>query len=214
MDAPHHIFQRALPGKKAFFTDNDRERFLEILAEQAERYKFDILAYCLLDTRLHIVGIPRKKMSLSKTVGRTNFSYTHYVNNRRKKQGQLWRNRFQSCALDDKYMKLAVKYVENQPVYEKLVRKPEKYPWSSAAAHFRGRDEREVLTLDVWPSKRLMNKWADFLKEKLPEETREEIRTYTQTGRPLGSDVFIDELERKFKQRLHPLPVGRPPRED
>ncbi len=201
-----------MPGLKAFHTDKDRLMFLEILTEQAQKYSFDILAYCLLDKGFYLVGIPRKNNALSRTVGRTNFSYTHYLNNRRKKEGQLWRNRFQSCALDDKYLKLAVKYVENQPVYEKMVRKPENYPWSSASAHVAGRDELQVLSLHVWPPKRLLNKWSDFLKEKLHEEIRERIRTFTQTGRPLGGDKFIDELERKFKQRLHPLPVGRPPK--
>ena len=212
VNAPHHVYQRTLKNRRIFYSDKDRQTYLKILREQAQKYRLDILAYCLMGNYIHLVVIPRRQNSMAKTIGRTNFSYTQYINKRRKRAGTLWRNRFQSCALDDKHMKIAVQFVECLPIYERLVRKPEKYPWSSAKAHITGQDEHEVLALKVWPSRQLRRKWADFLRKKLSIDTRERLRTYTQTGRPLGSKAFVEKLEKKFRRRLHPLPVGRPPK--
>ena len=213
-NTPHHIYQRSASGKALFFTENDYRAYLEILNEQADRYKTDILAWCLMRDHINLVATPRKKNSLAKTIGRTHFAYSQYIGKRRKRVGSLWHNRFQSCALDDNYLNIAAKYVECQPVYGGLVRKPQKFSWSSAKAHCDGNvDEFDLLALDVWPSKRSRSKWPEFLDKKLDEATQEKIRTYTQTGRPLGTKSFIETLEKKFRQRLHPLPIGRPPNE-
>ncbi|MBN1764345.1 MAG: transposase [Sedimentisphaerales bacterium] len=201
---------RTWKGRKVFFTDQDRVKYLECLAESSKQYKLDVLAWCLMPDHINLVVLPQNKDSLAKAVGRANFSYANYLNRKRKKDGKVWRGRFQSCALDDTYLKLAVCYVENMPVYEKIVRKPEKFPWSSAQAHITGKDKYELLSLDVWPAKRLRNKWSKFLAQKLDEQVREKIRMFTQTGMPLGSDEFIKKLERRFRRRLHPLPIGRP----
>ena len=210
---PHHVFHRTMKGRVLFYTDQDRIMFLSILKEQANRHKTDILAYCLMRDCFNLIAVPKRQDGLAKTIGRTCFSYARYLSKRRPRNSSLWRNRFQSCALDEEYLKIAARYVEMQPVYERLVRKAEKYAWSSAKSHMTGKDEHEVLALDVWPATRLRNKWANFLSQKLGEPTREKLRSFTQTGRPIGSKPFIDKLEKKFRRRLHPLPIGRPPLE-
>jgi len=213
VNAAHHVFQRSLNNRKIFFTDKDYAQYLEILKEKAAQYKADVLAWCLMPTYVQVVLIPRKKDSLSKTMARTHFSYAQYLNRRRNKEGTLWRNRFQSCALDEKTVVEAVKYVECQPVYSKKVRKADKYPWSSAKAHVKGTDALDLLALKVWPSRHYLKKWSAILADTVDEEMRDTIRTYTQTGRPLGNEKWVKSLERKFKRRLHALPVGRPPKE-
>ena len=215
VDAPHHVCQRSLNGRTLFSTDADRAQYLAALAEQAQFYKADILAYCLMKDRVHLVLTPHKRGALSKVVGRTQFWYAQYHNRRRKRAGKLWHDRFHSCVLDDRdYLTKAVQFVESQPVYDKLVRKAEKYPWSSAAAHIDGSDDYEVLSFDGWPTRRLRNRWTELLSQKLDEETCAQIRLHTQTGRPWGSPAFIAELERRLRRRLHALPVGRPPKND
>ncbi len=210
IDAPHHIYLRAPVRRVLFYSDKDRRAYLEILADQARKCKLDILAYCLMRDHVNLVAIPRRRNALANAVGRTSFSYTNYINNRRNRDSQVWRGRFQSCALDGKYLKIAVRNVECQPVYEGLVRKPEKYRWSSASAHISGKDQFDILAMDVWPPKRTIKNWADLLAGNLSVDVREKLRTYTQTGRPLGGREFIEPLEKKFRRRLHPLPVGRP----
>lgn len=208
--APHHIYQCGANGQAIFFSDKDYRYYLEILGEQARRYKTDILVWCLMRDYINIIAVPNQKASLSKTIGRTHFTYSLYINKRRGLNGQLWHNRFQSCALDDNHLHIVANYVECQPVYGGYVRKAGKYPWSSAHAHISGKDDFEILADKGWPGLRLQKQWPKILAKKLDEKTREKIRTYTQTGRPLGSPGFVVKLEKKFKRRLRPLPVGRP----
>ena len=46
----------------------------------------------------------------------------------------------------------------------------------------------------------------------LTDRQLKDVRRYTLTGRPLGSDSFLSKLETAFGRRLGPLPVGRPPK--
>jgi putative transposase len=41
----------------------------------------------------------------------------------------------------------------------------------------------------------------------------EEIRKATRTGRPFGSESFVEKLEFQLNQRLRPKKAGRPRKE-
>ena len=45
---PHHITQRRNRREDVFFSDEDRNIYLEWLSDYAQKYKVEILAYCLL----------------------------------------------------------------------------------------------------------------------------------------------------------------------
>ncbi len=210
-NAAHHVYQRSINDQAVFTSEKDRRVYLQLLRKNAHQYNLDILAYCLLRDCVHLVVIPRQHDSLAKAVGRTHYGYAQYYNQRRGFEGRLWRNRFQSCPLDDRYKRAAVKFVELQPLYRRLVREPEKYRWSSAACRYNGQDPYDLLNKKLWPASVTPQKWRTFLKTKLDEEIRDKIRMYTQTGRPLGTAHFVANLEKKFHRRLHPMPVGRPP---
>lgn len=213
LNCAHHVCQRSFEGKVLFHTDKDRNEYLAALREEAQYYKLDILAYCLLKDRVHLIVVPRKRIGLSKTIGRTHFWYAQYLNRRRKRTGKLWHDRFHSCPIDNRYLAQAVQYVETQPITDRLVRKAEKYNFSSAQAHITNRDELDILALDVWPSTQVRKKWASVLANPLDDKTAAEIQLHTQTGRPWGGNKFIEQLEKKLNRRLHALPVGRPPKE-
>ena len=211
---PHHVYQRALPGKKAFLTAQDYQTYLELLKEKAALHKVDILAYCLLPDGVHVVAVPHDKRGLAGTMSRTHFNYVQYLNRRRGRSGQLWRNRFLSCAVEKRALETVVQYVEWRPVGEGLARKAEKYAWSSAAAHAGGRDKSGVLARKVWPGKKKLARWGQRLGKPLDKKLQRQIRTRTQTGLPFGSAAFIKSLERKLRRVLHARPVGRPRVED
>ena len=54
------------------------------------------------------------------------------------------------------------------------------------------------------------SKWKDFIDKNDEEDEVSAIRKNSITGRPLGSNAFIQKLENKLGERLHALPVGRP----
>jgi len=93
--------------------------------------------------------------------------------------------------MDEAYLLVSTRYVEFNPVRAGLVEKPEEYKWSSAAAHMSGRDDALVKVL---PLLDMVGNWRDFLSENVEEHEMTKIRRHENTGRPLGSVSFIDNL--------------------
>jgi putative transposase len=206
----HHITQRGNNRQDVFFVDQDRQMYLQILAEQAGQYGLEVLGYCLMTNHVHLVAIPHEEDSLAKGIGRTHFRYSQYINRLHKRSGHLWQGRFYSCALDERHLWLAMKYMELNPVRARLCRVAWRYNWSSAAAHTAERAQSDLLDLRWWYEQFSAREWRKQLGEGLSVEEVARIRLRTQTGRPLGSDGFLSKLETLLDRRVRPFPVGRP----
>jgi putative transposase len=206
----HHITQCGNNHQDVFFADEDRQVYLQLLKEQADKYGLEVVGYCLMSNHVHLVAIPHEQESLAQAVGRTHFRYTQYINRLHKRSGHLWQGRFCSCALDGRHLWLAMRYVELNPVRARLCRKPWRYEWSSAAAHTDEKAESELLNLKRWYRQISAEAWRKELAGGLTDAELERLRLRTHTGRPLGSDSFLSKLETLLGRRVRPLPVGRP----
>ena len=112
--------------------------------------------------------------------------------------------------MDEPYLLATVRYVERDPVAAHLCRRPEAWPWSSAAAHLRGRDDGLV---DVRPMPQRVDDWAGYLSDAEDEKIAVQIRKDSRTGRPLGDERFVRTLERisgRVLRRRRPGPERRP----
>ena len=89
-------------------------------------------------------------------------------------------------------MLATVRHVERNPVAARLVRRPEDWTWSSAAAHLRARDDALV---EVWPLLSRITDWAAYLSNPEDGGIGERISTNSRTGRPLGDERFVHTLE-------------------
>jgi putative transposase len=98
--------------------------------------------------------------------------------------------------------------IERNPLKVGLTEIAEDYPWSSARSHLIGVEDT-VLADATWldPSERTA--YAEFVLAE-NEEMDETIRKATRTGRPVGSESFVDMLEFRLKQTLRPKKAGRP----
>ena len=61
-----HVTQRGNYRKTVFLTDGDRRLYLELLGEEAPRCGVSILAYCLMDTHVHLIVVPERADSLAR----------------------------------------------------------------------------------------------------------------------------------------------------
>jgi putative transposase len=202
--------QRGNNRESVFVADEDRRVYLQLLQEQADKYGLEVLGYCLMDDHVHLVAIPHEAESLAQAVGRTHFRYSQYVNRVHQRSGHLWQGRFYSCALDRRHLWLALRYVELNPVQARLCRKPWRYEWSSAAVHTDEKAESELLNLRRWYRQTSAEAWRKELAKGLTDAEMGLLRLRTQTGRPLGSDSFLNKIEAVLGRRVRPLPVGRP----
>ncbi|MFA4973354.1 MAG: transposase [bacterium] len=209
-DIPHHIIQRGNRRQRVFFSDEDRACYLALLADNARKNGVSIWAYCLMDNHVHMVAVPESEAALAKAIGDTHRGYTRRINFRENWRGYLWQGRFSSSPLDERHLFAAVRYVERNPVRARLVQHAEDYRWSSARAHVQGQtdiclsgDELGVLGIDDWKAYLMESGDDDFMKR---------LRKGARTGRPLGSDEFIDRIESltgRVLRRQKPGPKGR-----
>ena len=154
---------------------------------------------------MHFIVIPKEEESLAKLFNNTHMRYAQYLNRQRNQKGHFWQGRFYSCILDETHLYRAIRYVENNPVKAKIVKEAWEYKWSSAADHTQ---EREKLIIKL-KSLGKIEDWKEYLKEEDVEMVNE-IRLKTQRGLVVGTEKFVDKLEKKLNRFLKCLSQGRP----
>ncbi|MBU1567649.1 MAG: transposase [Proteobacteria bacterium] len=206
---PHHITQRGNNRATVYFDDEDRLTYLKLLAGNAKKYHLQIWAYCLMDNHIHLLAVPETETSLSRGIGLTNMMYTQYLNRKMHQSGRIWQNRFFSCVVEnDRRLWAVARYIECNPLKAGAVESTELYRWSSAKAHMTGTKD-PLLHARSWLSPKKRSAYAEFVREE-DEEADDAIRKATRTGRPCGSEKFIDMLELQLHQPLRPRKPGRP----
>ncbi len=203
---PHHVTQRGNRSQQTFFEDDDYRAYIDLMAEWCGRQGVAVWAYCLMPNHTHLIVVPDSEDGLRRAIGEAHRRYTVRVNRREGWVGHLWQGRFASFALDEAYLLTCARYVELNPVRSALAKRPEDWPWSSAAAHLAGRDDR---LCRVGPLLDLAGAWRDFLGQGVDEAATEDFRTHERTGRPLGAAAFIERLEETLGRPLRPRKRGR-----
>jgi len=201
----HHVIQRGNRSQRVFFSEGDKREYLKILKLQTDLFKVDIWAYCLMDNHVHLIVVPWEKGSLTKAIGETNRLYTRMINFRNKWRGYLWQGRFSSFPLDSNYLYYCVRYVERNPVRSRLVKRAEDYDFSSARAHIMKRDD---LLLKPFYLCQEIKDWKKYLEEIDDQERIDIIHKHILTGRPLGAQEFIEELEAESSRTLKRRKTG------
>ena len=204
---PHHITQRGNRRQQTFFCDEDYAAYVELMADWCRERGVEIWAYCLMPNHVHLIAVPRSEDGLGRAIGEAHRRYTRRINFREKWRGYLWQGRFASFVMDEPHLLAAARYVELNPVRAKLVECPDQWPWSSAKAHLRGRDDRLVR---VAPLLAMIADWRSFLNSAIPEEELRDFRSHGRTGCPLGSTHFVARLEQTVGRTLRPRKGGRP----
>jgi len=162
----------------------------------------------VMTNHVHLVVTPLASTSPGQTLREVNMRYAQYRNAIERTSGHVWQGRFYSCPIDPVRLGAVMRYVELNPVRAGLVARAEQYVWSSAAAHLGGPDTSRMLAMDEWADGWSWRDWADVLRSGAEEAPA--IREATYSGRPLGSEEFVERLERFLDRRLKRGSPGRP----
>lgn len=210
---PHHVIQRGNNKEKVFFDKEDRKRYLLLLKKYSDKWDSPILAYCLMSNHVHLLLRPDKEKSLYKMMQGVTLCYTQYINRTYKRTGRLWESRYHSCIVDkERYLWAVARYIEQNPLRAKMVKRVEEYPYSSARAHIiKAKDE--VLGEELFQEGQRKD-YIEFIRVSIPEEETNSIRYRTRTGRPFGSEEFIKKMEKKLERKFMLLSPGRPKKKE
>jgi len=111
--------------------------------------------------------------------------------------------------MDEQYLIAAARYIEQNPVRARMVKRAKDYRWSSARAHIRGKDDGLV---KVGPLIGIISDWKEFLRSEEEETMGKALRLHSRTGRPLGEPSFVKRLERLLHRNLRREKPGPKPR--
>jgi putative transposase len=169
-------------------------------------------AYCLMSNHVHLLAVPRQADALAKTLKHTHGRYATYWNAKHGSTGHVWQGRFYSCPLDRPHLWNALRYTELNPVRAGLVVEAAAWPWSSAAIHCGRAAADSWLGMHEWLEQWDAHSWREYLSAGGSESEITAVRQCTHSGRPLGTEEFVKDLEEKVMRSLAPRKGGRPPR--
>lgn len=201
---PHHVTQRGNRRMQTFFGEDDYRSYISLLAEWCRKCQVNIWAYCLMPNHVHLIAVPATEDALRCGIGEAHRRYSRLINFRQNWRGHLWQGRFASFPMDETYLLAAARYVEMNPVKAGIAEDAAAWPWSSARAHLAATDDKLVT---VAPLLEMAGDWRLFLADAAEEEQVNEIRKHERTGRPLGSEGFVERLETALDR---PLKRGKP----
>jgi putative transposase len=90
-----------------FFSADDRQEHLDLLAQSASKHALDFLAWCLMRNHAHVVVVPCQERSLACASPRRVLQFSVKV------AGNLWQERFQ---LKSKVSVFSVYYLPSDPI--------------------------------------------------------------------------------------------------
>ncbi len=206
---PHHVTQRGSRRQTTFFHHSDYQLYIDLLAEQKNKFNISIWTYCLMPNHVHLIITPENETGMSNCLSRTHRNYALKINKRNGWTGHLWQERFCSFVMDEVHLMAAVRYVELNPVRAELCKSADQWPWSSARAHLSGIDDQLV---DVKPMQDRVNDWEEYLQGENDSAIIKVVRKHTKTGRPAGPKEFLVELEKLTGKTLRMSRRGRKPK--
>ena len=127
----YHVTARGNARHPIFEDDDDRVRFLVVLASTVGRYRMLCHAYCLMGNHYHLL-VQTLEPNLSIAMRQLNGVYTQRFNRRHERCGHVLQGRFGAQLVDgDAYLREVCRYIVLNPVRAGLVAHPGDWRWSS-----------------------------------------------------------------------------------
>ncbi len=169
-----------------------------------------------MPNHVHLIATPNKVGAVAQMMQDLGRRYVRIFNDAHSRTGTLWEGRYKSSLIDsDAYLLTCHRYIELNPVRARLVDVAADYRWSSHRHYVFG--ERNPLITeqrlfdslgDVESSRRAA--FRNLFDQAIEAGSIERIRVHVNKGWALGSDSFLDEMERKLGRMLRPPKRGRP----
>jgi REP element-mobilizing transposase RayT len=129
--AVYHVTSRGDRREDIFHSDEDRENWLDILAQVCERFNWRSHAWCLMDNHYHLL-IETAEANLSQGMRQLNGVYTQHSNRRHQRVGHVFQGRYKAILVQkEAYLLELCRYVVLNPIRAKMVNHIADWHWSS-----------------------------------------------------------------------------------
>ena len=204
--ALYHVFSRGNEQRAIVIDDEDRELFLDTLAQMSERFEIEIFAYVLMDNHYHLL-FRTHRANLSKSMQWFGATYTSRFNVTHNRSGHLFQGRFKNMLVEnDAYLLQLSYYIHRNPLRAGMVKRLSSFIWSSYRAYAYGRGiakwlNTEVILSQFANAKDLHRAYRQSAQKYAKEEQR--IWENLRYGIFLGTQKFTEKIK---KQNLSGTP--------
>lgn len=127
----YHVMLRGINGQQIFHDDEDNRYFLEVLGICKEISDFELFAYCLMGNHVHIL-LKAKSEDIDLIFKRIGTRYVYWYNQKYKRIGHLFQDRYKSEPIEtDRYYLAVLRYIHKNPVKAGICETVDAYKWSS-----------------------------------------------------------------------------------
>jgi putative transposase len=201
------VLNRGNARAEVFHQPEDYAAFLALLAEANERAGMRLIAYCLMPNHFHLVAWPREDGDLSRWMQWLLTSHVRRYHRHYQGSGHIWQGRFKAFPIEqDEHLLTVLRYVERNPVRPGMVRKAERWPWSSL-----GHPPKRVTVpvLDPGPVPRGAD-WLAWVHQPQTEAELTALRQSVVRGAPFGSESWRQATAEQLGLESTLRPRGRP----
>ena len=204
--AIYHVMSRGVIRGAIFSNDEDYHRFLEYLERAVEKFGLEIFAFVLMGNHYHLL-LRTPQANLSKAMQWLQTAYSVYYNLKHQRSGHLFQGRYKSILVgEESYWQSISFYIHLNPIRAGIVKELDEYKWSSYHDYVRMKKSHkwvlpEEVLRELGKSEEASRaKYRQLIMEASGHEKGilEEIRY----GLVLGSDKFINWVEKKFVNRV------------
>jgi len=183
-------------ARQTIFHDDDYvEAFFATLSEAHQRFRVEILCYCLMKNHYHLL-LKTPEANLGRVMRHINGVYTQRHNRLKKTDGPLFRGRYKAiCVEEDSYQLQLSRYIHRNPLEAKRARELDSYEWSSYKYYVRStaKPPEWLYQSDVYGQLGVKNRRKYKYRAYVELGVDEEIKRFYAKGNVmpyLGSDEF------------------------
>lgn len=133
----HHVFCRCIEKRALLRTQFASNLLVKVLAKTQEKYRFDLIAYQIMDNHFHfIIKTRENEASISTIMQYIKARFAEKYNRARGRSGPFWNERFGDSVIEfsDRpvvYLLWLLWYLAFNPVRKSLASNPRSYPYGS-----------------------------------------------------------------------------------
>ena len=202
----YHVINRGNGRNEVFKSVEDYEEFIELLIESLKRVDISLYSFCLMPNHFHILIKAEKATQMSEWMRWLMTSQVRRYHKRNNTSGHLWQGRYKCFPVQkNQYFEIVMRYIERNPLRAKLVRKIEKWKWSSL--YIRLRKKKGILKT---PPINCGKGWLEWVQSPITDEELVKLRISVNRCRPYGSDKWITKKAKEMGLESTLKKIGRP----
>ena len=203
----YHVINRGNGRAVVFHKDGDYDAFVRLLADAHERVPMRVLAYCLMPNHFHLVLWPKADGDLSRYMQWLLTAHVRRYHQHYHSSGHVWQGRFKAFPIqEDEHLLTVLRYVERNPLRAELVKKVERWLWSSLVT---SAADPPPAFLHPGPVKRPKD-WLSYVQEPLTAGELARVRNSVVRGTPFGEERWTERAARRLGLEASLRPRGRP----